>query len=280
MRSQPAQHPARRTTFIADIEPTVLLVRRTGQRSSSTDPGSGSGRSGSTLVAAARPTTVSSRPPGWSPAISRRSGTIRHTTHGRGSLDHVHTSTLAGILAGLRAAGELGVDASRERAVTAAEAGLVDRLIDGDGALTKWQGNDAVDGSLLWAAAPYGLLQPDAPVFAATLARIEADLVSVDGGVHRYLDDTYYGGGEWLLLTSGLGRVYLRRGGPGDRDRAADCLAWIEAQATPDGALPEQVATRALYPDRIAEWTASWGPSASPLLWSHAAYLALRSELE
>lgn len=195
------------------------------------------------------------------------------------SPDHVHSSTLAGILAGLRAARNLGIDARADPAVIAAEAGLVHRVIGRNGALTKWPGNDAVDGSLLWIAAPYGLLDPTSPAFAATLVRVEEDLVSVDGGVHRYRDDTYYGGGEWPLLTSALGRVYLRRGGPGDRDRATRCLAWIEAQAEPDGALPEQVATRALHPERIAEWIAAWGPSASPLLWSHAAYLALRSEL-
>jgi GH15 family glucan-1,4-alpha-glucosidase len=193
--------------------------------------------------------------------------------------DHVHTTTLAGILAGLRAARDLGVGAAREPAVAAVEASLVARLVEGTTALTKWPGNGAVDAALLWIAAPYGLVEADSPAFAPTLARIEAELVSVDGGVHRYRDDTYYGGGEWLLLTSGLARVYLRRRGPGDRDRAARCLAWIEAQAGPDGALPEQVATRALHPERIAEWTAGWGPSASPLLWSHAAYLALRSEL-
>lgn len=193
--------------------------------------------------------------------------------------DHVHTSTLAGILAGLRAARDLGVAATLDPAVTRAEAGLVARVIDRSVAHAKWPGNDAVDASLLWIAEPYALAEPDSPAFAATLARIEAELVSIDGGVHRYRDDTYYGGGEWLLLTSALGRVYLRRGGPGDRDRAIRCLAWIEAQAGPDGALPEQVATRALHPDRIAEWIAAWGPSASPLLWSHAAYLALRSKL-
>jgi len=193
--------------------------------------------------------------------------------------DHVHTSTLAGILAGLRASRALRVPASTDPAAVMAEALLAERLLAGPSAMTKWEGSDSVDGSLLWAAVPYGLLEPHSPVFAATLARIEDELVSVDGGVHRYVDDTYYGGGEWLLLTAGLGRVYLKRAGPGDRDRAARCLAWIEAQADPVGALPEQVSTRALRPERIAEWRSSWGPSASPLLWSHATYLALRSEL-
>lgn len=186
--------------------------------------------------------------------------------------DHVHTSTLAAILAGLRGARELAIDHG-------AEAEIADRLLDRDGPFTKWEGSDAVDASLLWIAVPYELVSASDPAFTATLQRIEEELVSRDGGVHRYADDTYYGGGEWLLLTAGLGRTYLRRGGPGDRERALRCLAWIEAQAGPDGAMPEQVPTRALHPDRIAEWEQAWGPSASPLLWSHAAYLALHAEL-
>ncbi|MGH2476163.1 MAG: glycoside hydrolase family 15 protein [Candidatus Limnocylindrales bacterium] len=196
------------------------------------------------------------------------------------SPDHVHTSTLAAILAGLRAAGRLMDGSSSEEAArAAAEALVADRLLRPDQAFTKWDGNPAVDGSLLWMSAPYELVGPDHPAFAATLRRIETDLVSVDGGVHRYVDDTYYGGGEWLLLTGALGRVYLRRAAAGDRDRAIGCLRWIERQAGPDGSLPEQVATRAPHPERIAEWEASWGTSASPLLWSHATYLALLTEL-
>jgi hypothetical protein len=30
----------------------------------------------------------------------------------------------------------------------------------------------------------------------------------------------------------------------------------------------------------VAEWRQRWGESARPLLWSHAAYLALRTELD
>ena len=193
------------------------------------------------------------------------------------SPEHVHTSTLAAILAGLRASRSLAGEASG--AATVAEAAIVERLAGQAGAFTKWDGNPAVDGSLLWIAVPYGLLSPDDPAFAATLERIEMELVSPDGGVHRYADDTFYGGGEWLLLTAGLGRVYNRRGTAGDRERAEQCRRWIEAQAGPDGSLPEQVATRARHTERIAEWQASWGASASPLLWSHATYLALLTEL-
>jgi GH15 family glucan-1,4-alpha-glucosidase len=194
------------------------------------------------------------------------------------SPDFVHTSTLAAILAGLRAARRL-LGEEVAGIVGPVEAAIVERLAERDGPLTKWPGNEAVDASLLWIVAPYGLLDPAAPAFAATLERIEADLVSQDGGVHRYPTDTYYGGGEWLLLTAALGRVYLRRGSGGDRERAERCLRWVEAQADPDGYLPEQVAGRALVPERIGEWRALWGDSASPLLWSHATYLALLTEL-
>jgi GH15 family glucan-1,4-alpha-glucosidase len=194
------------------------------------------------------------------------------------SPEHVHTSTMAGILAGLRAAEEL-LGADTPPGLGRATSAIERRLWSAPTGLVKWAGNDAVDGSLLWVAAPYGLLSPDEPSFGATLRRIEAELVDVDGGVHRYRADTYYGGGAWLLLTAALGRVYLRRGRPDDRARAESCRRWIEQQAGRDGALPEQVATRAFAPARIAEWVEMWGTSASPLLWSHAAYLTLVADL-
>jgi hypothetical protein len=44
----------------------------------------------------------------------------------------------------------------------------------------------------------------------ATVARIESAL-SRDGGLHHYASDTYYGGGEWLLLTVGFSIVAQTR---------------------------------------------------------------------
>ncbi len=192
--------------------------------------------------------------------------------------DRLHTSTAAAVLAGLRALDQ--IDPSVDPApVRAARVRLERLLVERRAPYTKWDGSEAVDASLLWISAPYGLVSPGHPAFGATLARIEPELVSPDGGVHRYAADTYYGGGEWILLTAALGRVYLRRGAAGDVDRALACARWIEAQAGPDGDLPEQVATRALHPDRIDEWRTAWGESARPLLWSHAAYVALRADL-
>ena len=196
--------------------------------------------------------------------------------------DEIHTSTLAAELAGLRALLALSPEARAEPTILVAAASIESRLRNQGravGAWTKWTGSNAVDASLLWIAVPYGLVPVHEGRFAATLARVEAELVSADGGVHRYAADTYYGGGEWLLLTASLGRVYARRNGPGDRARALRCLTWIEAQAASDGGLPEQVATDALHPEGIDEWRVMWGESACPLLWSHATYLALRAEL-
>jgi isomaltose glucohydrolase len=97
-------------------------------------------------------------------------------------------------------------------------------------------------------------------------------LVSPGGGVHRNLEDTYYGGGEWLLLTAMLGLA--------EPDRAKDCLGWIAAHATEDGELPEQSPDHLLAPEHYERWVEKWGPPASPLLWSHAMYLDLAPALD
>ena len=193
--------------------------------------------------------------------------------------DRVHTSTLAAIRAGIEAAVSMVPELAGEAAIGRLRDEVGGRMAMTDGAYTKWDGNPEVDGSLLWMAAPYESVSADEPQFAATLERIESDIVSDGGGVHRYRSDTYYGGGAWPVLASAYARVLLRRDAPGDLDRAVAGLRWIEAQADDQGHLPEQVADHALAPNRIDEWRELWGESAQPLLWSHAAYLSLRAEL-
>ncbi len=95
-------------------------------------------------------------------------------------------------------------------------------------------------------------------------------------GRQRYVGDTYYGGGEWVLLAAWLGWYYIEAG---EWERARELLRWVEAQADADGHLPEQVSEHLLAPDRFAEWEARWGPVAKPLLWSHAMYLILHHNL-
>ena len=134
--------------------------------------------------------------------------------------------------------------------------------------LVKWHGSDLVDASLLACVEPFRLPLPDG-VADATVDAVEHDL-AVDGGVHRYLLDTYYGGGQWLLLSALLAWCRIAQG---RLDDAARYLAWIEAQADDYGRMPEQVANHLLAPDREQEWIERWGTSACPLLWSHAMYL-------
>jgi isomaltose glucohydrolase len=135
------------------------------------------------------------------------------------------------------------------------------------GAAAVAHAGDRLDASLLCLYQPFGLLSG-----TVTLSRIEHQLVDPDGGVHRHLDDEYYGGGAWIILVAWLG--WARP------ERARECLAWIEARATPEGHLPEQVAEHLLFPGRLEPWNEKWGTSACPLLWSHAMYLTLASELQ
>jgi GH15 family glucan-1,4-alpha-glucosidase len=111
----------------------------------------------------------------------------------------------------------------------------------------------------------------------ATVARIEADLRRKSGGLHRYAWDSYYGGGEWLLLAAWLGWYYSQTG---QRARAQELLGWVEAQADADGNLPEQTTAYLIAPDYYAQWVERRGPIANPLLWSHAMYLILNEAVK
>ena len=95
------------------------------------------------------------------------------------------------------------------------------------GFLTKWIGSDEVDGSLLSCIVPFGLLKPSDPLAVATIAKIRADILH--DGVYRYRGDTFYGGGEWPILTAWLGWVEAAGGDAAVRRQRLD---WIAAQAT------------------------------------------------
>ncbi len=190
-----------------------------------------------------------------------------------------HTSTLAAIHAGLRAAEHWPELPPALRSSAAHAASEMAELVHADAArlghLPKWLGGDTVDASLIAVATPFAMLAVDDPLMAATVDAIEAELVHA-GGVHRYALDTYYGGGEWLLLAALLGWYRARTG---RTDEAMAQLEWVARHATPEGNLPEQVDDHLLAPERQAEWIERWGPVATPLLWSHAMYLTLALEL-
>ena len=194
--------------------------------------------------------------------------------------EHRHTSTLAAMAAGLRAvAGWPEIEQVLRVSARDAAAGIETAIrtdAEKRGYYGKWLGSGEVDASLLAVATPFAIVAADDPLMVATVRRIEADLVHA-GGVHRYREDTFYGGGEWLLLAGLLGSYRLRQG---DASGAVHQLAWIAAHATAQGDLPEQVPDHLLDPSSQQTWLDRWGPVATPLLWSHAMYLTLALETD
>jgi len=190
--------------------------------------------------------------------------------------EHIHPYTLAAMYGGLRALASLGLEGAWGAAPAAIRAFLLEQGVH-EGRLVKFIGNPAVDASLLGVAVPYRLLEPHDPLMRATVARIETDLRRAGGGVHRYAADTYYGGGEWLLLTAWLGWYYVR---VGEREKAGEMLAWVDAQADGEGNLSEQMPRTLTDPRYLGIWREQRGEIANPLVWSHAKYIILRHHLD
>lgn len=195
------------------------------------------------------------------------------------SSTEVHVSTLGCIIAGLEAAADGGVLDSESAAAARAAAGGARALIAERGVhsghLTKWLGSTDVDASLAAVLAPLGVIEATSPLGLASIRAIESAL-SVEGGVHRYLRDTFYGGGQWPLLTCFLG---LAHHAAGDRASAVRLLHWAAGTVTAEGLMPEQVDDHLLAPERRQEWLDRWGPVATPLLWSHAMLVRLAVEV-
>ena len=210
--------------------------------------------------------------------------------------EYQHPYSLAAVHGGLQAAlrlAEMGVEGLPLEEITATAHAIFQFVMQygvKDGCLMKHirpveagendhddHPEEEVDASLLGVCTPYRLLSSQDPIWQATLEKIEHDLHRRGGGVYRYLGDTYYGGGEWILLAGWLGWYYVEAGQPG---KAQQLLEWIEAQGGDDGSLPEQVTLHTLSPGYLPEWEQRWGPVANPLLWSHAMYLILRDGLK
>jgi GH15 family glucan-1,4-alpha-glucosidase len=91
-------------------------------------------------------------------------------------------------------------------------------------------------------------------------------------GLHRYREDTYYGGGEWILLSAWLGWIYANQE---KTSQAIEILQWVETQFTNEGFLAEQTGKNLFHTNFFDVWQSKWGPIASPLLWSHAMHIIL-----
>ena len=187
----------------------------------------------------------------------------------------VHTSTLACVYGGLRAAGQLGGrEPARRKADEVAE--YIFARMRSEGRFAKSSDNRGVDASLLWLAVPFGVVSARDPVMATTAAEI-AFRLDLEGGTRRYTTDTYYGGGAWPLLTAWLGWYHCSTG---DLDGARRYAAWVEERFDAAGRLPEQVGGEDRDLSAYQVWVGRWGPPAADLAWSHAMYFVLSDELE
>lgn len=190
--------------------------------------------------------------------------------------ERIHTYTLAAIYGGLQAVADLRGDERARETAEEIRSFVLEKAVQ-EGHLVKFVGSPEIDANLLGVATPYRLLGVEEPLMRRTVARIEKELHSPGSGLHRYQRDTYYGGGEWILLTAWLGWYYVDAG---QLDRARAIKAWVETQATPQGDLPEQVSFNLNEPSYYPVWLERFGTIATPLLWSHAMYLILCEALE
>jgi len=197
--------------------------------------------------------------------------------------EHVHPHTLAAIYGGLKAHTEL---TGKNHALVTDE--ICKRLLanaEPFSHFVKFSNSPAVDASLLGLAVPYKVVSPDDPLMLKTAEYLESTILR-QGGLHRYADDSYYGGGAWVLLTAWLGWYYAELAHQRPdltselMEKIQTCQHWIESHATRNNWLPEQVAENLNMPSYYSEWVERWGHIASPLLWSHAKYIILCSKKE
>lgn len=182
-----------------------------------------------------------------------------------------HVSSLACVCGGLAAINEFLKDGDIAKLCATVNKKIESSLLP-DGTFPKYFGTENVDASLMWLAQPFKIFEPDDPRMAKTIRKIEERLL-VNGGVKRYREDVYYGGGKWIVLTCWLGWYYTMTG---KKDKAEALLSWCEDKVEDGYIFPEQVIEDVNFPEHINVWKEHcWPKSPSPLLWSHAMYLIL-----
>jgi len=189
--------------------------------------------------------------------------------------DRIHTATLATIFGGLNAIGEYVKNEKSQETIEQIKQYVSENCLF-DGRLKKCTDSDFIDASLLWTSIPFNLFELNDSRFLKTVKAIEENLV-INGGVRRYPGDTYYGGGEWIILSAWLGLYYCETG---QSDNANEMLKWIESTADDKKELAEQNLDNVNDERYRDKWESLWGEVASPVLWSHAMYLVLLNRIE
>lgn len=188
--------------------------------------------------------------------------------------DDIHGSTLLAVAGGLKAAAEITSDSryldGYQNVIRRIESDFVV-----DGHFVKNSGSSRIDAGLAWAALPHRAYEASHPLVLGTLDAIKNGLQNTPGGVKRYIGDTYYGGGDWVLLE---GLLAWNEAAHGNRSFWETSRKWFGSIADSRFLLPEQLLDDVQQPTMIVPWEEKWGSVAHPLLWSHAMYLLMLHE--
>ena len=205
-------------------------------------------------------------------------------------LEAIHPATLAAIYAGLSAVKNLSFLTNRNEILETIDKiktfletkaihpdGYYRKMVLHNGEFDKNGLTDLVDASLIGLAVPYNIHEVDQENISKTLQKIEEDIYFPNGGVYRYLEDTFYGGGEWVLLSPWIGWYWCKTN---QYEKAIQVKRFIQSTANDKGELPEQISDHLLAPTFYSSWVKRWGKVADPLLWSQAMYIILCEELK
>lgn len=187
----------------------------------------------------------------------------------------LHTSTLACVFGGLSTAGKL-LD-KHEYLLRASDVATTIRNSSNEyGRYVKSDESSDVDSSLLWLGTPFNVVSATDEVFTATVREIE-EVLTLRGGLRRYPTDVYFGSGAWPVLTASLGWHFVQIG---NIREALRCRDWIAQRFDDLGRLGEQFFGDTRDPINYSKWVDFWGPPAKDLVWSHAMFVILCTEIE
>jgi len=185
----------------------------------------------------------------------------------------LHTSTLASIYGGLLSFSEILPKKGLKNTCKDIKEFILRNNIY-ENKLVKYIGSKEVDSSLIICSVPFNLFKVNGYIIKNTISKIVKDL-RVTNGLRRYKCDTYYGGGEWIILACWLGWYYLLLN---KRNYAINILKWVEDKKDENNYLPEQI--NHVDDKMYNKWIRKWGNPANPLLWSHAMYIILHSMIK
>ncbi|TXN38315.1 glycoside hydrolase family 15 protein [Flagellimonas hymeniacidonis] len=180
-----------------------------------------------------------------------------------------HTSSLVCVAGGLNSVARLYGNRDAKQLAEKVQYQIL-KAITPDGIFPKFLTGYGIDSSNIWLSVPFNVIPRDAPAMARTIEAIESNLKK-DGGLYRYPEDSYYGGGRWPLLNSFLAWHKIEIG---EIEEAEELLVWVEGQADKNGYFPENNYEIPLHPEKTQKWIEKWGIRVStPLLWTQAMYL-------